>query len=56
MRIQQCPRCELRFRDEPELRDHLIVDHALEPEVVEQMTGLMPIKPRTTTRHPETSP
>lgn len=26
----QCPRCELRFIDEPELEDHLRTEHRLE--------------------------
>lgn len=26
-RVEQCPRCELRFRDEHELRSHLETDH-----------------------------
>ncbi len=25
--VEQCPRCELRFRHEHELRDHLSSDH-----------------------------
>lgn len=28
MSVHQCPRCELRFPDTPELRDHLLSDHA----------------------------
>ncbi len=31
----QCPRCELRFRDEPEVRDHLVRDHGVDPEALE---------------------
>jgi hypothetical protein len=27
MSVHQCPECELRFSDEPELRDHLDTDH-----------------------------
>lgn len=28
--VHQCPRCELRFVDEPELEDHLRTAHRLE--------------------------
>jgi hypothetical protein len=28
----QCPRCELRFRGRAEIRDHMIRDHGVEPE------------------------
>ena len=35
MRIHQCPRCELRFRDENEVRAHLTDDHGLEPQAFE---------------------
>lgn len=27
---RQCPRCELRFVDEPELEDHVRTEHGLE--------------------------
>lgn len=32
----QCPRCELRFRDDSEVRDHLIVEHGMKPEQLER--------------------
>lgn len=30
MRVHSCPRCDLRFGDEPELTDHLDKDHGVE--------------------------
>ena len=36
MRVHQCPRCELRFRQESEVASHLIDDHGVEPEAVER--------------------
>lgn len=27
MHVHQCPRCECRFSDEPELKEHLRRDH-----------------------------
>ncbi|HWB70610.1 MAG TPA: hypothetical protein VG452_00190 [Egibacteraceae bacterium] len=57
MRIHQCPRCELRFRDEPQLSDHLVLDHSLDPEVAEQLAELLDFRhPRTRRTHRETSP
>lgn len=38
MNVHQCPRCELRFRNETELRYHLTVDHAVDPQAVEQIS------------------
>ncbi len=35
MAVHQCPRCELRFRDEPEVRAHLVDDHKVDPEQLE---------------------
>lgn len=32
---KQCPRCELRFLTDAEVRDHLIVDHGMLPEQLE---------------------
>jgi hypothetical protein len=32
---KQCPRCELRFRTDVEVRDHLINDHGMLPEQLE---------------------
>lgn len=28
--VHQCPRCQCRFLDEPELEDHLSRDHGVE--------------------------
>ncbi len=36
MAVRQCPRCELRFRDEAELKSHLVADHGVDPEQLEQ--------------------
>lgn len=45
--IQQCPRCELRFRDAGELRSHLVDDHGVDPEAVERHYRLSPgVHPR----------
>lgn len=33
--VSQCPRCELRFRNDAELREHLITDHGMSPEQLE---------------------
>ncbi|MGH8897697.1 MAG: hypothetical protein ACRDZ4_11910 [Egibacteraceae bacterium] len=32
---KQCPRCELRFLVDAEVRDHLIDDHGMLPEQLE---------------------
>jgi hypothetical protein len=34
MALHTCPRCELRFELEAEVRDHLIADHHLDPDAV----------------------
>jgi hypothetical protein len=34
--IHHCTRCELRFATEAELREHLVIDHAAEPESFER--------------------
>lgn len=43
MRVHQCPKCELRYPDESEVRDHLVRDHGVQPEKLEHhfsgMTG-----------------
>lgn len=36
MRVHQCPRCELKFFDEATVKDHLIADHNVEPDQLEQ--------------------
>ncbi|MGH8902597.1 MAG: hypothetical protein ACRDYA_13205 [Egibacteraceae bacterium] len=35
MTVKQCPRCELRFRVDAEVREHLIDDHGMLPEQLE---------------------
>lgn len=35
MPVHQCPKCELRFYDEHEVREHLIDDHGVDPELLE---------------------
>jgi hypothetical protein len=35
MSARQCPRCELRFLSDVEVRDHLILEHGMEPESLE---------------------
>lgn len=32
MRVHQCPRCELKFSDEHEVKQHLVDDHGVDPE------------------------
>lgn len=34
MAVQQCPRCELRFRTSSEYNDHLMSEHGVDPEAV----------------------
>jgi hypothetical protein len=34
--VHTCTRCELRFATEPELRQHLVIDHAADPEAFER--------------------
>jgi hypothetical protein len=36
MRVHQCPKCELRYRDEHEVKQHLVDDHGVDPEDLEQ--------------------
>ena len=40
MRVHHCPQCDLRFVNEPDLKDHLVTDHGVEPDRLEQhLTG-----------------
>lgn len=32
MAVRQCPKCELRFSDEHQVKQHLIADHGVDPE------------------------
>jgi hypothetical protein len=36
----QCPRCELRFRGEADVKDHLVRDHGVDPEQLEHHYSL----------------
>ena len=36
MSIHQCPKCELRFRDDHEVKQHLVDDHHVDPEILEE--------------------
>lgn len=36
MRVHQCPRCDLRFRGEAEIKDHMVNDHDVDPESLER--------------------
>lgn len=31
MTVHQCPRCDLRFPDLPEVQSHLVDDHGIDP-------------------------
>ncbi len=35
MRIHQCPKCELRYPNESEVKDHMVRDHGVQPESLE---------------------
>jgi hypothetical protein len=35
MRVHQCPKCELRYRDDHEVKQHLVDDHGVDPEELE---------------------
>lgn len=36
MAVHQCPKCDLRFSDLNEVKQHLVADHGVEPEEVDQ--------------------
>jgi hypothetical protein len=36
MKTHHCPKCDLRFRDHNEVKAHLIADHGMEPERLEE--------------------
>jgi hypothetical protein len=36
MRVHQCPKCDLRFPDENEVKQHLIDDHHMPPEELDR--------------------
>jgi hypothetical protein len=36
MRTHQCPKCELRFADHNEVKAHLIDDHGMDPERLDE--------------------
>lgn len=40
MPVHQCPKCELRYRGDNEVKQHLVDDHGVEPEQLEhQFSG-----------------
>lgn len=53
MVAQQCIRCELKFRDLPEVRDHLVRDHGLDPEEIAPHYGALPPGVHTRRRAPD---
>ncbi|CAN5137687.1 hypothetical protein BH20ACT9_BH20ACT9_06450 [soil metagenome] len=58
MRVHQCPKCELRFPHEAELKGHLRTDHGLTGEqVAEPLRGVhstpRPPDPTEGTSHTE---
>ena len=42
MRTHQCPRCDLRFARDAELKWHLVDDHGLAPEAIEPHPRTLP--------------
>lgn len=58
MPAHQCYRCDLRFRDENELRDHLVEDHHVDPNAVEaHYTPLPPgVHPHRRAPRPSSDP
>ncbi len=55
MRVHQCPKCELRFFDEYEVKQHLVDDHGVEPEALDRhlsgdMHGVHPRRDAPTPR------
>ncbi len=36
MTVRQCPRCELRFRVDNELRSHLVDEHGVDPDALDR--------------------
>ena len=41
MPVHQCPKCELRFSGNAELKEHLIGDHDVDPESLDRYPGLI---------------
>lgn len=35
MAVHQCPKCDLRYRGENEVKQHLVDDHGVDPEQLE---------------------
>jgi hypothetical protein len=57
MRVHQCPRCELRFSDEHEVKQHLVDDHGVDPEILDRHASGPPagIHPHRDTPSPSRS-
>jgi hypothetical protein len=53
MRVHQCPKCELRFSDEHEVKQHLIDDHGVDPEEFDRFGAHRPdVHPHRDAPHP----
>ena len=56
MRVHQCPKCELRFADENEVKQHLIDDHGVPPEELDRSGSHRPdVHPHRQVPRPGTS-
>lgn len=60
MAVHQCPRCELRFRSEGEYRDHLRMEHGVDPRNLESIRygsarEQAPLYPDFVEQRPETT-
>lgn len=56
--VRQCPRCELRFRDDAEVKWHLEADHGVDRDLLERpvQTGdAAPLSDEPPPRPPERS-
>lgn len=54
MRVHQCPKCELRFSDENEVKQHLVDDHGVAPEELDRTGAHRPdVHPHRQTPRPE---
>lgn len=44
MSVRQCPKCELRFVREAEVKAHLVDDHGVDPEALERPSLPPPVR------------